>query len=87
MSFRAPTTKHAKAIDGIAKFVSINLVALAGDTELRATFLGCDHIGSTKVLAWDASAGIKRGIAKYIAAVETVWSRFYSSHSGNERAA
>ena len=58
----------------------INLAVPPGDDELRATFLGCDHSRSRKqingkmieCLKWDAIAGIRRGIAKYIAAVEIV---------------
>ena len=58
----------------------INPAVPPRDDELRATFLGCDHSRSKKqvkgklleCLKWDATAGIRRGIAKYIAAVETV---------------
>ena len=57
-----------------------NLTASPGDNELRSTFLGCDHGRSQETvkgkglecLKWDATAGIRRGIAKYVAAVETV---------------
>ena len=70
----------------------INLAVPPGDSAERATFLGCDNVRSTKVikgkvlqcLTWDATAGIRRGIAKYIAAVESVcpgWTpRIYDSH-------
>ena len=59
----------------------INLAVPPGDNVLRATFLGCDHIRSQKelkgklleCLTWDVTAGVKRGIAKYHAAIETVW--------------
>ena len=69
----------------------INLAVPPGDDELRATFLGCDHSRSKKqingeileCLKWDAIVGIRGGIAKYIAAVETVclgWTpRMYDS--------
>ena len=58
----------------------INLAVPPGDNDKRATFLGCDHNRSTKevkgkllqCLEWDARAGIRRGIAKYVAAVESV---------------
>ena len=59
----------------------IDLAVPPGDDERRATFLlGCDHSRSKKeikgkvleCLKWDATAGIRRGIAKYVAAVEIV---------------
>ena len=58
----------------------INLAIPPGDSNKRLTFLGCDHVRFTETvkgkllqcLKWDATAGIRRGIAKYVAAVETI---------------
>ena len=73
-----PKIHMAKHWENLGK--GINLAVPPGDSTDRATFLGCDHVRFTKLvkgkllqcLTWDATAGIRRGIAKYIAAVESV---------------
>ena len=78
MKMSGPTKHLAQHWENLGK--GISLTKPPGDSDKRSTFLGCDHVRSTKMvkgkllqcLEWNACAGIRRGIAKYIAAVETV---------------
>ena len=78
MKMSGPRIHLQQHWDNLGK--GINLAIPPGDNELRATFLGCDHNRSAKevkgkllqCLEWNACAGIRRGIAKYVAAVESV---------------